>query len=648
MDQLSYLRQAAGCVLLAWCCALAMTADAQAATSPELEQPIEELIVSASRMPTRAREVGRVVTVMEEAEISNLGYEYAADLFRFIPGVAVNRTGGYGGQAQVRIRGAEANHSVILIDGVDVSSAGSGEFDISSLLSADIERIEVLRGPQSGLYGSNALGGVVNIRTRTPLPGLSLGVDLEAGENATRHGAISLSGGSERLRGRLGVIQRTSEFDLSTDDSLMGGEDDEDDNRTVSGQLLYDATDQLSFRLIGRYSDKETQVDGFDFSGGPQQGLPVDNDTVSNTQDYSVGLVSTLRLADGRSTTQLAMTRTDTEIDGGSFGSEAQRQEVRLDSSWAWNEQESLAQRTTLFLQWEEESFRNTVTFDPSQVPTQKRDLLGYGIEHRIGLFDRVFINASLRRDHNEDFANTTTYAVDVSYLLDRTGTRLHASYGKAVTNPTFFEQFGFVPGSFQGNPGLQPEASRGWDVGIEQTLLDATLLIDLSYFNADLSDEIQPLFPSVVNVDGDSDRKGMELSVHWQPGVYTSVIGSYSYTDATEPGGPEVRRPRHMASLSVAHNLLDGRLRLSAAAYYNGEMLDTDFRRFFTNGFVAERTELDDYTLVNFGAALQVTRAFEVYLRAENLLDASYAESIGYAAPGRAWFAGLRFRIGG
>ena len=262
-------------LLLAALSLLAAPITAQPLADHNLDQPIEELIVSASRIPTQAHEVGRVVTVMDDVEINNLGYEYAADLFRFIPGVAVNRTGGYGGQTQLRIRGAEANHSVVLIDGVDVSSAGSGEFDISSLLSADIERIEVLRGPQSGLYGSNALGGVVNIRTRAPSPGLSLTAELEAGEYATRHGAISLSAGSERLRGRLSFIQRTSEFDLSIDDSLIGDEGDEDDNRTVSGQLRFDASEQLAFRLIGRYTDKDTEVDGFDFSGGPQQGLPL-------------------------------------------------------------------------------------------------------------------------------------------------------------------------------------------------------------------------------------------------------------------------------------------------------------------------------------------------------------------------------------
>ena len=231
---------------------------------------------------------------------------------------------------------------------------------------------------------------------------------------------------------------------------------------------------------------------------------------------------------------------------------------------------------------------------------------------------------------------------------MARRGTRLHASYGKAVTNPTFFEQFGFVPGTFSGNPSLRPEMSKGWDVGIEQALLDATLILDMTYFEARLTDEIQPLFPSVVNTEGRSERSGLELSAHWQPSVQTALTANYTYTDADEPGGEEVRRPAHMASLSVAHGFLGGRLQVTGSAAYNGKMLDIDFRDFFSNGFVSERTELGSYTLVNAGASFAVTDMLEVYVRVENLLDEDYVESISYATPGRAAFAGLRYRLGG
>lgn len=608
---------------------------------------LEEIVVVASRQPTQTHKTGRAVTLLDETQIDNLGYEYAADLFRFVPGVAVNRTGGYGGNTQLRIRGAENNHSVILIDGIDLSSAGSGEFDLSSLLSAEVERIEVLRGPQSGLYGSNALGGVVNILTRAPEQGFELRTELEAGADETRHGAVSIAAGNDMLRGRLTYVQRQSEFDLSNDDSLVGGEDDEDQNRTLSGKVQFDASDNLTFELSGRHTKKHTDTDGFDFSGGPRQGLAIDDNSYSNTEDFTLGAVGTLSLAEGRSITRLSMATTDTQIRGRSWGSEAERDEIRLDTSWSWPSSNNLQQRTTAYAHWEQESFRNTVPLDPSQATRQERDLLGFGLEHRIEINDALFINANLRQDNNDDFDDSTTYAIDVSYLLTDSGTRLHASYGRAVTNPTFFEQFGFVPGSFVGNPSLQPEQSTGWDAGVEQALLNNSLLIDISYFNADLTDEIQALFPSVLNASGQSKRSGAELSMSWQPGASTSISATYTYTDADEPGGEEVRRPRHMASASIARRLLNGRLQVAGSAVYNGAMLDNDFRNFFTNGFVSQRTELDSYVLMNLKASFRVTDALQVYVRLANLLDEDYEESISYATPGRSMFAGLRYRLG-
>ncbi|MEM7100492.1 MAG: TonB-dependent receptor [Pseudomonadota bacterium] len=607
---------------------------------------IEDMVVVGSRVPTADYKVGRVVTVLDEQQIQDIGYSSGADLFRFVPGVAVSRTGGYGGLTQLRLRGSEANHVLVLIDGIDVTAAGSGEFDFSSLLSSDIERIEVLRGPQSGLYGSNALAGVISIHTKAPREGFAADINLEAGSDDTQLGGFSISGGNEVLQGRLNFTQRKSEFDLSTDDTL-GGEDDEDDNQTISAQLRAVINEALDVSFYGRIADKETDTDGFDFSGGPLQGLAVDNNSFSNTEDQTLGLVANLRLADGRSISRFSIEKTETELDGGTFGSDAERDQIRFDTTWQWTESGSSIHRTTFFIQHEEESFRNPFPFDPSQAPTQERDLLGYGLEHRIELNEQTFINGTVRQDDNDDFEDETTYSIDIAYLLNEGNTRLHASYGRGVTNPTFFEQFGFVPGTFVGNPNLTPEKSTGWDLGVEQQFADGALTMDLTYFDADLEDEIQSVFPSVANAAGESERSGVELSAIYRPGDNTYLTADYTYTDADEPGGEEVRRPKHKASLSAAQSLMDNRLRVTGSIVYNGEQLDNDFRNFFTNGFVAERTELDSYTLVNVSATYSLTDDIEVYVRVENLFDEEYEDVISYAAPGRSVFGGVRFRLG-
>ena len=620
---------------------------AVAADKPPPPVMVEEMIVVASRVPTQANRIGRAVSVISESDIADLGYEYAADLLRFLPGVAVSRTGGYGGQTQLRIRGAEANHSVVLVDGIDVSAAGSGEYDLSALLSADIERIEMLRGPGSGIYGSNAIGGVVNIITRKPSEGLKLDAELETGDHQTRHGALTLSAGGTRARGRITYVERQSEFDLSADNSLIDRERDEDDLQTLSTRLQFDPTDQLELEVMARHTQKDTDLDGFDFSGGPLQGLAIDDDTASKGKDLTYGLVAKWGLADGRSVTRLSAAKTESELRGIGYGSRSEREDVRVESSWQWAPGGTVEHGSRLFLQAEAESYKNLVPNQASQRPTLSRDLLGYGFEHRIAVNNNLFLNGVVRHDRNDEFADSTTYAVDFSWRLESTQTRWHASVGRAVANPTFFEQFGFVPDFFVGNPSLRPEKSVGWDFGFEQTLLGGTLTLDLTYFDADLTNEIQSSFPSVVNARGSSKRQGVELSGGWRPTSQTTVMWSYTFTDTKEPSGQEVRRPEHMASLNVAQTTLDGRLRLSAGALFNGDSLDSDFRNFYTNGFVAERGKIGSYVLFNANASFELMKNLDMFIRVENLFDRDYVEAISYATPGRSLFAGVRYRIG-
>jgi vitamin B12 transporter len=622
-----------------------------AALSQTTDEPIaevdEELVVIGSRVPTPQYKLGNVVTTLDPPVIESLGFQYGADLFRFVPGVAVSRSGGFGGNTQLRVRGAEGNHILILIDGIDVSAAGTGEFDFSSLLTGDLQRIDVLRGPQSGLYGSNSLAGVISLQTLDPEEGFSLRTNLEAGANDVRQGSLSLSGGSERFKGRLSVLQRTSEFDVSVDDTF-GPEKDKDENLTLSGKGSFIANDQLRFDLVGRFATRDTDTDGFDFNGGELQGLSIDDPSFSNTEDLTLGARATVNLLEDRLNGLLSVERTDSEIDGGSFGSESGRTRIALATTWQWRDLGRVGQRSTVFLEDETETFRNTVTFDPSQEPEQKRKLFGVGLEHRIDVGERLFLSGSLRHDNNDAFQDQTTWSTGISYRLPAAGTRLHASYGVGVTNPTFFEQFGFVPGSFEGNPDLVPEKSEGWDVGVEQTVLDGAMVLDLTYFDAELENEIQDVFITVINSEERSFREGVEFSLVYQPLPRTLVRGTYTYINSDDATGTEVRRPMHMASLMVDQRFLADRLAVGASVVYNGEQLDNDFRDFFVNNFTASRTPVDAYTLVNLNVRFEVINGLDVYARVENLFDEDYEELLSFATPGRSAYAGVRYRFAG
>ncbi|MEM9387323.1 MAG: TonB-dependent receptor [Pseudomonadota bacterium] len=622
------------------------------AQEASIEEIDEELIVIGSRLPTQQYKLGNVVTTLDEAAIDSVGVQFAADLFRFVPGVAVSRTGGFGGLAQLRLRGAEGNHVLVLVDGIDVSAAGSGEFDFSSLLSGDLQRIQVLRGPQSGLYGSNSLAGVISIETLDPEDGLSVSANFEGGANDVRQGMLSISGGSGPLRGRLSLLQRNSSFDLSEDNTL-GEEDDDDENTTVSGKLSFIPSDAFRLDLVGRFNTRDTQTDGFDFSGGPLQGLAVDDASMAKTENLTLGVRGTFRALDGRSTSLVSVERTDSETDGGTFGSDSARTRLAVSTGMEWGDLGNATHRSTFFFEREQESFKNTVPFDPSQEPRQDRSLLGAGVEHRIDVGERFFLSGTVRHDWNDDFDDQLTWSTGASARILESGTRFHASYGVGVTNPTFFEQFGFTPGQFLGNPDLNPEKSQGWDFGIEQTLLNGDLVADITYFNADLEDEIQSVFlfeqglSSVANDEGDSDRQGVEVSVAYQPRSGTLVRAAYTYTDATDAAGREVRRPEHTASLLVDQSFLDERFAIGASVVHNGDQLDTDFRNFFET-FVAEATPVESYTLVNLHVRFQVIDSLQVYARVENLFDEDYEEIISYATPGAAVYAGFRYRFAG
>ena len=606
---------------------------------------IDEITVVASRLPVQSYASGRAVTVLDREQISELGYRYAVDLLQFVPGVSVNRAGGYGGVAQVRIRGAEANHSVVLIDGIDVSAAVTGEFDFSSLLSADIERIEVLRGPQSGVFGSNALGGVISVTTRRPQTGFESDMSIEVGDDRLREGSISVSGGSTQVLGRLNYTQRRSKFDLSEDDTLAQ-EKDQDDNQTLSGRLLISPGETFSLAISGRYVSKDTDTEGFDFSGGPLQGLAVDDESRSKTNDWSLGAVGTMRLAQDRSLTRLSVSQSESKLDAFFFGNQSEREQWRLDSRWQW-QMASQNQATTGFIEQEKESFRNLYPFDASQRAKQTRKLVGFGVEHRLDVGEHWYINGVLRRDENDDFSDITTYALDGSYRVSA-NTRVHMSYGKGVTNPTFFEQFGSVPDRFEGNAALKPESSQGWDVGVEHQWQDGVWFADLTYFKADLEDEIISVFPSVANSPGTSQRQGVEFTTRFQPNVSTVLNLSYTYTDASQPGAKEVRRPKHSGAASFAYRFAADRAQFTANVTFDGKMYDQDFRNFFNNGFVSEQVALDSVMLVSLGLDFSINAAWQVHVRVENLFDERYQEVLSYRAPGRAVAAGVRLTLGG
>ena len=612
---------------------------------------VPEVVVSASRVPLPSTAVGSAVTVITGEELENKQSRFVADVLREVPGVAVNRTGGFGGVTQVRIRGAEANHTLVLIDGMEVGNPFSGsEFDFSQLLTNDIERIEVLRGPQSALYGSEAIGGVISITTKRAREGFGASLAAEGGSFLTRNVRGSANAGFEDFDLRVGLeVFETDGFDIAPN----GNEDDSTQVVSANFRSAYRPTDNLEFRLNGRLVDRDLETDGQDFV---TTGEAIDDDTHNEVRDISLRSEAQLDLFGGAWQHILGGAYSSTDIDNfdagtQTSGSEGSKQKLDYQTNVTFETPELLntTHGFTFFAEVENESFENIQPFLPNTERVEETTNYAVVGEYRLQAFERLFLSGSLRYDDFEEFEDATTFRLTSSFDVPETGSRLHASYGTGIKAPTFFELFGFNPGTFIGNPNLEPERSEGWDVGIEQQFLDGRVVADVTYFQADLFDEIRSDsvgagFTTPINLSGESKRNGVETSLRVVPFDGLTLTGSYTYLRTSEPEGlSEIRRPRHTASFNANWSFLDERANVNLGVDYAGETDDLEFAS-LTN---RRRVRLDDYALVSLAGRYEPIEGVEVFGRIENALNQNYEEVFGFETPGRAVFVGARVSFG-
>jgi vitamin B12 transporter len=615
------------------------------------ETELDEIVISAGRLPVEEEKVGRAYTVITSEELERSQTRYLADALRSVTGLAVSRTGSHGGRTQVRIRGSEANHVLVLIDGVEVAATSSGEFDFGGLQVANIERIEVLRGPQSALYGSNATSGIIHIITKGGERGeRNTTVQTEIGSDGTALANLGLSGGNERLDYAFsGAFRRNDGFNISD----FGSEKDGDRNLTLNSKVRADITDDLQFDANIRYVNRRSETDDQDFSWPytSTQGLVIDSDGYTKTREFYAGAGLTWSLLDGQFVQKLRGEYTNLETRGlassSEYGDDGERLHLGYQGTVFFDTPDFANAKHSLTgaAEWERETYKNAYPTYTSQEGTKERDLYGFAIEYQGEFWDSLFLNSALRYDKNDAFDDAITFSTGLAYVIEETGTRLHSSVGTGVTNPTFFEQFGYIPSMFTGNENLKPEKNFGWDIGVEQKLFDERLTVDVTYFNERLTDEIYTAYAAdftatPANMGGVSKRQGIELSASLAVTDSLQVKATYTYLDATDPDGDiEVRRPKHSGSVNVTQSFQEGRGHFFIDAIFNGEMEDNEY--IYSNSI--DRVTLDDYVLVNIGADYQLTDTFTVYGRIENLFDVEYEEVYGYNTAGITGFVGMK-----
>lgn len=619
---------------------------------------VETLVVIGARVPVPAKELGSTLTVIGQDDILQRQQPLVADLLRDVPGLAVSQSGPRGTLTQVRIRGAEANQTLVFIDGQEANDPFGNEFNFGNLLTFDLERIEVLRGPQSALYGSEAIGGVVSIATVTPEPGLAMEGLFEGGSFGTVRTGGAIGGGTEDFRARGSIVY------LDTDGisiSPIGSEEDAYDNLSANFKAVATPLKNLTLTSQVRYTSAEVDGDTQDFTfGSPTQGLVVDADQATRSDRLYVGGTADLALLDGafQQTLRIGYTDADTEfVNAGTVtaGNLGERLEIIYQAT-ATAQTGAFGHRGTFAVEYEDLEFENRGAgpADPSS-QIQSDEQLSFIGEYALDWADTAFLTGSIRHDANDLFDDATTWRVTGAYLLGHTNSRLHASAGTGITNPTFFELFGFIPDTFLGNPDLQPEESFGFDIGVEQRFLSGALVLDVTYFQADLQDEIQTdffldeatglFFSTPINGAGDSERQGVEITANARITEQLTVDAAYTYLDAEGPDGlAEVRRAENIASANVNYSFARGRANLNLGVDYNGAQEDSEF--IFATP--ETRVTLDSYTLVNLAASYRVVEGMELFVRIENLTDADYEDVFGFATAGAGAFGGVRIALGG
>ena len=610
---------------------------------------VEELIVVGYVEARDAREMGGAVAVFDATDLEARRAAIVADVLRESPGVAVSRTGPTGGLTQLRIRGAESNHTLVLLDGIEVNNPAAGsEFDFSTLLGAGVDRIEILRGAQSALYGSDAIGGVVNVRTRSRGEhGVGGHLDMQGGSFATRQLAARLEGRAGRWHGSASYVDY--ETDGVSASAIQGERDGYEGTalHLIGGVAL---SDTVRVEAVWRHQDNDVATDTQDFAfpPTPSQGLVIDaNQHTVGEQDYGRIALTVSGLA-GRLDHILALDVTQAETANfvaGTFANGNDGERTKYSYTASLDLGSAREHNVAVGVQREELDLENRFVSIPAanyRADDEQTSAIGqYGYRFESG----ARVDVSARYDRNDRFDDATTIRATASLPVPAISSRVHASVGEGITNPTFFELFGFTPSTFVGNPDLQPERSRGWDVGIETALFEGRAHLDITYFDANLEDEIVTTFDfatfssTAENQRGESDRKGVEVSLRGSHDAIGYAV-SYTYLDAQDPDGRmEVRRAEHTASLQVDYRFAGARGLASMSLLYNGEQEDSEF----VFATPSDRVALDDFTLLNAAIRYRLNEHLELFARGENLLDEDYQEVFGYRNQGRAGYLGAR-----
>ncbi len=627
---------------LSWAPVRAESPDAAAPAlfAEDPEAVLEPIVVTATRLETPERELASSVTVITRKEIEASQKTSVFELLRGHPALDVVQTGGPGNPAAVFMRGSKSEHTLVMIDGIEAGdpAAADRSYDLAHLSVDNVERIEVIRGPQSTLYGSDAMGGVINVITKKGAGRPSVSLLTEGGSYDTSRAEAGVSGGGERTHYAF-EASRSYTGGFSAQSKRLGAtEADGYGNTSLSGRVGLRPTANTGLQAVSRYSTSRAQID----SGGD------DPNYVAESRQLFARTEGRLNLGDGLWDQRAGLSYTDHDRDydnpvdalspASSNRDSYDSKILKLD----WQNDLRLHQNNTLTLGAETEREAAEIdnasnsSFGPfaSHFNERVARTNGYYVQDQIRLGDAFFATLGARRDDHDRFGAADTYRVTAAYWVHASATKLKATYGTGFKAPSLFQLY-----SSFGNPDLKPEESIGWDAGFEQLFAGGRGSFGATYFRNDFEDliEYDSLTNSYKNVS-EASSQGVEMGGTWRPAKGLVLRANHTITDTEDKttGQELIRRAKQKSGASVGRDF--GRGDVQAGAVYVGKRDDLNF-----NVFPASRVTLPAYTLVQVGGSFEVLPHVRLFGRVENLLDKEYEEVFGYGTPGRAFYAGAK-----
>jgi vitamin B12 transporter len=613
------------------------------------------VVVTANRSPAPISQVGQSITALTGADIRLDQETDLADILVRTPGLTLDRNGGPGQPTSVFIRGADSDHTVVLIDGVkvnDPSTTGTG-YDFASLLAGDVSRVEVLRGAQSTLYGSEAIGGVVNVVTADATAPLQGDAQAEGGSYGTAYVKGAVGGKADRYDWRLGAYYNSTDSVSAFDRALGGREDDGFHTAGVSGRFRYDITPDLQFDQRLYYTASRVEFDGYDTPTGAF-GDDAEFGRTQQVVDYT-GL--NLSMFDGRLKNRIALQYDETltrQEDPDQPLTKATANDLGRVTTFDYEGSYALAPDYTLIFGAQDE--RSTISADSpyydiayGETPVRANQSLDSGYGQITGqVLPGLTLSGGVRYTANSTFGSHVTGQASAAWRIGP-ATTLRASFGQGFKAPSLYQLY-----SSYGNTALKPEQANSWDAGVEQHFLADRLVLQATYFGRDTTDLIEyvgcysdaglcALHPQGYYQNVDKARaEGAELEGAFKATAALTLTANYTFDDDEDrsPGSATlgeqlIRRPKNTANFAATY-VWPVKLSTTLAVRYAGRSFDEDFN---TGGDVV----LGSYTLVDVRASYPIRDGLELYGRVENLTDKHYETAYQYGALGRAAYGGVR-----